>query len=586
MLSKLLPLLSLIRFTTAQSQVQEPAPPPALLSTAKSGVIPALPTATSFTGVDTLQGAIISPLPPAPGYLPNATGGVEGTATASPNQPSATYRAVLPDVQYNPYVNTNVTGTIDAAGDPQGVRFTVNLTNLPDQEQFGPFAWHIHALPVPSDGNCTATLGHLDPTNRGELYMCDASLPETCQVGDLAGKHGGKITSEGSFEVQFVDPYLSVEQGSEGYFGGLAFVLHTGNTTRITCANFEVVQGGNATGGVGSPTQSGLPEFTGAARKVTGGTVALALIAATNPATRILATLSAMEALLSLAFDNIASKDTQKIRKGLRQIEGMLAQICLSGTKSKPSTPGHRRNASAITLSEQQQQQQQQQATAKKLGQLSDDLAFREFFRLQEGFEWNVVTRVADCLDRLLGMGSSKDGQNDILILSSLSNIQGLLLLHPPSRIIFGREVYMNLLLDLLDPYNCPAIQSQALLVLVSALLATPQNTRIFEHMDGLLTVTSLFKDEETTQGVKVKLLEFLYFYLMPEMPVSGPQRSRDKVRTAMDRRGSTDDGSNGIRKHTRSQAEKQHMLGKYLNNVDALVEDLQESAPFTNVSC
>ena len=93
-----------------------------------------------------------------------------------------------------------------------------------------------------------------------------------------------------------------------------------------------------------------------------------------------------MEALLSLAFDNIASKDAQKIRKGLRQIEGMLAQICLSGAKSKPSTPGHHRNASAITLSE---QQQQQQATAKKLGQLSDDLAFREFFRLQEGFEWN-----------------------------------------------------------------------------------------------------------------------------------------------------------------------------------------------------
>ena len=210
---------------------------------------------------------------------------------------------------------------------------------------------------------------------------------------------------------------------------------------------------------------------------------------------------------------------------------------------------------------------------------------------------------MADCLDRLLGMGSSKgmkcartghgreltataDGQNDILILSSLSNMQGLLLLHPPSRIIFGREVYMNLLLDLLDPYNCPAIQSQALLVLVSALLATPQNTRIFEHMDGLLTVTSLFKDEETTQGVKVKLLEFLYFYLMPEVPVSGAQRNRTKVAAAMDRRNSADEGAEGIRRHTRSQAEKQHMLGKYLNNVDALVQDLQESAPFTNVGC
>jgi hypothetical protein len=181
------------------------------------------------------------------------------------------------------------------------------------------------------------------------------------------------------------------------------------------------------------------------------------------------------------------------------------------------------------------------------------------------------------------------DGQNDILILSSLSNIQGLLLLHPPSRIIFGREVYMNLLLDLLDPYNCPAIQSQALLVLVTALLATPQNTRIFEHMDGLLTVTSLFKDDETTQNVKVKLLEFLYFYLMPEVPVTSPKRSPSKLSNAFDRRNSTatgDEGGGAAKKHTRSQGEKQHMLGQYLSNVDALVEDLQESAPFTSVAC
>lgn len=89
-----------------------------------------------------------------------------------------------------------------------------------------------------------------------------------------------------------------------------------------------------------------------------------------------------MEALLSLSFDNIASKDTAKIRKGLRQIEGMLAHICLDGSKTKPPAPGHRRNQSAINLSEQQD-------TPKKLGELSEDPAFREFFRLQDGFEWN-----------------------------------------------------------------------------------------------------------------------------------------------------------------------------------------------------
>lgn len=147
----------------------------------------------------------------------------------------------------------------------------------------------------------------------------------------------------------------------------------------------------------------------------------------------------------------------------------------------------------------------------------------------------------------------------------------------------------MNLLLDLLDPYNCPAIQSQALLVLVTALLATPQNTRTFEHMDGLLTVTSLFKDEETTQNVKVKLLEFLYFYLMPETPAPILQRSPSKLAAAFDQRTSSANGDEGgcaSKKNTRSQDEKQYLLGKYLSNVDALVGDLQESAPFTSVAC
>jgi hypothetical protein len=146
------------------------------------------------------------------------------------------------------------------------------------------------------------------------------------------------------------------------------------------------------------------------------------------------------------------------------------------------------------------------------------------------------------------GLIRCTDGHNDMLILSSLSNLRGLLLLHPPSRILFGREVYMNLLLDLLDPYNCPAIQSEALLVLVTALLATPQNTRTFEHMDGLLTVTSLFKDEETTQNVKVKLLEFVYFYLMPEAP--GPA-TRKLVGAAQStpRTGPSKENTSGRRK-------------------------------------
>ncbi|CAO2655363.1 Nn.00g104270.m01.CDS01 [Neocucurbitaria sp. VM-36] len=277
--SLLLPL-GLLPFALSQSQVQEaPPPPPVLLSTTKSGVIPSLPSETPFAGVDTLQGAIISPLPPLPGYT-----GLLGTATAQPSQPASTYRASLPDTMFNPLVGTVVQGSLIAVGGPAGVTFTVNITNLPPQAQYGPFNWHIHTLPVPDDGNCTATTSHFDPTNRGELYMCDTAHPETCQVGDLAGKHGGKIMTAGTFTTTFVDPYLSVVEGSPGFFGGLGFVLHSANTTRITCANFELV-GGNGTAGAGNSSATGTgapPQFTGAAAGRMGagvGAVGVAIVA-------------------------------------------------------------------------------------------------------------------------------------------------------------------------------------------------------------------------------------------------------------------------------------------------------------------
>lgn len=138
-----------------------------------------------------------------------------------------------------------------------------------------------------------------------------------------------------------------------------------------------------------------------------------------------------MENLLSLAFDNLSSYDGPKVRKGLRQIEGLLAQICLSSGEGNPK-PGSRDNDGDVTMS----------PPRKDLSQLSEDPAFREFFKLQEGFEWNVGLRLIGTLDRLMAKGS--DGQNDLLILSALDLIQGLLLLHPPSKSLFQREQNMN----------------------------------------------------------------------------------------------------------------------------------------------
>jgi hypothetical protein len=149
-----------------------------------------------------------------------------------------------------------------------------------------------------------------------------------------------------------------------------------------------------------------------------------------------------MESLLSLAFDNLSSYDGPKVRKGLRQVEGLLAQICLSraNTKAKASSRTDRSHQSRD--SDTDGSDTSSTPPQKDLSQISRDPAFREFFKLQEGFEWNVAMRLISTLDRLMAKGG--DGGNDLLILSSLDLIQGLLLLHPPSKSLFAREQNMN----------------------------------------------------------------------------------------------------------------------------------------------
>ena len=94
-----------------------------------------------------------------------------------------------------------------------------------------------------------------------------------------------------------------------------------------------------------------------------------------------------MESLLSHSFDYLSSFDGGKIRKGLRQLEGLLAQICLSQSGSSPSTAAEKRRSMAIG--------NEKESTPKELAQLKDDPAFREFFKLQEGFEWNGKDLIA-----------------------------------------------------------------------------------------------------------------------------------------------------------------------------------------------
>lgn len=142
-----------------------------------------------------------------------------------------------------------------AGRDGKGVRYDIMIDNLPDEG--GPFrrsktqfphagrrqltqvtllVYHIHTEPVPPDGNCNATLAHLDPFQRGESPPCDAALPMTCQVGDLAGKYGAITTSP--FMASYTDSFTATAD-DQSFIGNLSVVVHFANKTRITCANFK-----------------------------------------------------------------------------------------------------------------------------------------------------------------------------------------------------------------------------------------------------------------------------------------------------------------------------------------------------------
>lgn len=244
-----------------------PPPAPVLLTATKSGVLPVLPP--MFTGVETLEGAIIMKAPVNASYLP-----VNGPASVQSNLPSATYTAQLPSVAFNELTGTVISGSVTGSSTQgsSGVSWTINFSNLPDFGQYGPFIYHIHDMPVPSDGNCTETLGHFDYTNFGEYYTCDTSNPQNCQIGDLAGKHG-MIMSGPTFSAQYVDNYLSTDPSSPYFFGQKSIVIHSSNTTRLTCANFMMGSGSGSSASASAPvaTYTGSASASAPVATFTGG---------------------------------------------------------------------------------------------------------------------------------------------------------------------------------------------------------------------------------------------------------------------------------------------------------------------------
>ncbi|KAK4031843.1 Cu,Zn superoxide dismutase-like protein [Parachaetomium inaequale] len=190
--------------------------------------------------------SLLAALVAAQGAVAQMTGKLGDAMAVMNNPPGASYVAMFTEGSGNP-----VRGKVSAMSSPGGKSVTFNLMLMGLPMGGGPYSYHLHDQPVPVDGNCAATLAHLDPYQRGQAVPCDMSMPETCEVGDLSGKHG-KIEGP-EVSKSFMDMYVALVPGIGAFFGNRSIVIHYANSTRLACANFTMEKMPGSGCGMGGP---------------------------------------------------------------------------------------------------------------------------------------------------------------------------------------------------------------------------------------------------------------------------------------------------------------------------------------------
>ncbi|KAK6507294.1 hypothetical protein TWF481_005739 [Arthrobotrys musiformis] len=266
------------------------------------------------------------------------------------------------------------------------------------------------------------------------------------------------------------------------------------------------------------------------------------------------------EEVLSQAFDRLShSHSSTSMETGLKAIDEYLALVCttpvpICSPVAKESRPGSASSHSKDKLS------------------YPTSPWIKEFRKLQDGFQYNIALQMLGCMDRILA--GRRNSQQEVLITSCLQCLQGTLLLHPESRNLFAREMHMATFISLLSRRQPPELRVLTIDTLVCALLECPANMRTFESLNGLRTISLLFKTRQTPENVRLRLTEFLYFYLLPETGDSPHHRQREGGYSSAQIK--VVGGEKVMGPRTKSIEQKGEMLGRYLKGSGGIVRDIR----------
>ncbi|KAG2141659.1 cell division control protein 14, SIN component-domain-containing protein [Suillus cothurnatus] len=219
-------------------------------------------------------------------------------------------------------------------------------------------------------------------------------------------------------------------------------------------------------------------------------------------------------------------------------------QDALDDVASTRSSFGRRNRALAVL----------EQQLALACVQSSNDDTLETYLDLQDAFESNVPSRLLawiQCTTSQLEICASKISTKErdsemnttcFQLCQGLSIIQGVSLHHKSSKSSLGRRFSLEILIELLlasrhtpiidtssgednsRPPEKPApfmhLTSAVLDTLLCVLVDSSPALRAFEEVNGVQAVVKILKRAGTPREVRMKCLEFLYFYLMDETPI------------------------------------------------------------------
>lgn len=142
------------------------------------------------------------------------------------------------------------------------------------------------------------------------------------------------------------------------------------------------------------------------------------------------------------------------------------------------------------------------------------------FVSLQDSFQFNLASGLISSYRTFAEIGPVAESTTVVLANRLL---QGILLVHPESRNLFGTKGNMQLMLSFLDLEVFAAECVSFVSLFIHILLKNIKNMRVFEACGGCLRIirhlqlSSLENSNVLQQNLHFKVIEFLIFYLTDE---------------------------------------------------------------------